>query len=64
MRSNTVICVHWKISGRFEHFVNLGKLFSYYSSDDLGVSRSKLNRRDLFEGFQNDTIQIVKTFIK
>ena len=56
MRSNTIICVRWKLSGRLEHFVNLGKLFTYYNSDELGVSRSKLNRSDLFDGFHNDTI--------
>lgn len=64
MRSNTIICVRWKLSGRLEHFVNLGKLFKYYTGDDLGVSRSKLNRRNLFDGFQTDTIEIVKAYIR
>ena len=64
MRSNTIICVRWKLSGRLEHFVNLGKLYTYYTGDDLGVSRSKLNRRNLFEGFHNDTIEIVKTYVR
>jgi hypothetical protein len=64
MRSNTVIYLKWKISGRIEHFVNLGKLFSYYNSTDLGVSRSTLNRRDLFDGFENDTIHLFKTYVK
>ncbi len=64
MRSNTIICVRWKLSGRLEHFVNLGKLFTYYNSDELGVSRSKLNRSDLFDGFHNDTIEIIKTYVK
>jgi hypothetical protein len=64
MRSNTVICVRWKLSGRLEHFVNLGKLYTYYTGDDLVVSRSKLNRRNLFDGFHNDTIEIVKTYVR
>jgi hypothetical protein len=64
MRSNTVICVRWKISGRIEHFVNLGKLFKYYTNYELGVNRSKLNRTDLFSGYENDTIELFKSFIK
>lgn len=64
MRSSTIICIRWKLSGRLEHFVNLGKLFTYYNSDELGVNRSLLNRRNLFEGFQNDTIEIVKTYVR
>ena len=64
MRSNTIICIRWKLTGRLEHFVNLGKVFTYYDSDELGVSRSKLNRRNLFDGFQTDTIEIVKTYVR
>jgi hypothetical protein len=64
MRSSTIICIRWKLTGRLEHFVNLGKVFTYYDSDELGVSRSKLNRRNLFEGFHNDTIEIVKTYVR
>ena len=64
MRSSTVICIRWKITGRLEHFVNLGKVFTYYSSYELGVSRSILNRRDLFDGYQNDMIEVIKTYVK
>jgi hypothetical protein len=64
MRSNTIICIRWKITGRIEHFVNLGKVFTYYDSDELGVSRSILNRRDLFDGYHNDIIEIIKTNVK
>jgi hypothetical protein len=28
--------------GRIEHFVNLGKLFHYYSDGELGVDRTSL----------------------
>lgn len=64
MRSNTIICVHWKLSGRLEHFVNLGKLFTYYKSNELGVSRSILNRKNLFDGYHNDIIEIIKTYVR
>jgi hypothetical protein len=64
MRSNTVICVRWKISGRIEHFVNLGKLFHYYSDGELGVDRTFLNRRDLFNSYENSTVQIIKTNVR
>lgn len=64
MRSNTIICVRWKISGRIEHFTNLGKLFAYYTPDDIEVNRTKLNRTNLFDGYENSTVQIIKTYIK
>lgn len=64
MRSSTIICIRWKLTGRLEHFVNLGKVFTYYDSDELGVSRSILNRRDLFDGYQNDMIEIIKTYVR
>ena len=60
MRSNTLICVRWKISGRIEIFNNLGKLYSTYSSGILGVSRCTLDRKDLFEGYQNNIVEIYK----
>lgn len=63
MRSKTVIYLKWKITGRVEIFVNLGKLFNYYSGDQLGVSRSKLDRTDLYEGYQNDTVEIYKKYV-
>lgn len=64
MRSQTVIYIRWKLTDRIEHFVNLGKLFYYYSSDQLGVSRSTLDRKDLFDGYENDAVKIIKTYVK
>lgn len=60
MRSKTLICIRWKLSGRIEIFINLGKLFCTYSADMLGVSRATLDRKDLYEGYQNDTVEIYK----
>ena len=64
MRSNTIICVVWKLTGRIEHFVNLGKLYTYYGNDELGISRSSLNKKDLFEGYDTETIKILKCNVK
>ena len=64
MRSQTVICIRWKLTGRIEVFVNLGKLFTSYSSNQLGVSRSTLDRKNLFDGYQNDTIEIFKSYVR
>ena len=60
MRSNTIICVIWKLSGRIEHFVNLGKLYKHYSNDEIGISRSSLNKKDLFEGYDSEIIKVLK----
>jgi len=60
MRSSTIICIRWKLTGRIELFNNLGKLYSSYSDSILGVSRYTLDRKDLFEGYQNDVIEIYK----
>ena len=78
MRSQTAICIRWKLTGRIEVFssssmivkrrievfVNLGKLYSYYSNEQLGVSRATLYRKNLFDGYQNDTIEILKNYVK
>jgi hypothetical protein len=64
MRSQTVICIRWKLTGRIEVFVNLGKLFTSYSGNQLGVSRSTLDRKNLFDGYQNDTIEIFKSYVR
>jgi hypothetical protein len=63
MRSQTVIYVRWKITGRIEHFTNLGKLYWRYKDDQLGVSRHTLNKKDLFSGFQNDVVEILKSTV-
>lgn len=60
MRSSTLICIRWKLTGRIEIYNNLGKLYSTYSTNNLGVSRGTLDRKNLFEGYQNDTVEIYK----
>ncbi len=64
MRSNTIICVIWKLTNRIEHFVNLGKLYTYYDNDEIGISRSSLNKKNLFDGYENDIIKILKCYVK
>jgi hypothetical protein len=64
MRSETVIYLRWKISNRVEVFVNLGKLYTSYSSDDLGITRWTLDRKNLFSGWENDTVEIKKIYVK
>jgi hypothetical protein len=64
MRSSTLICIRWKLTGRIEIYNNLGKLYSTYSTNNLGVSRGTLDRKNLFEGYQNDTVEIYKMRIK
>lgn len=64
MRSSTIICIRWKLSGRIELFNNLGKLFTCYPDSILGVSRHTLNRKNLFEGFHNDVVEIYKMHLK
>jgi len=64
VRSQTVICIRWKLTGRIENFVNLGKLFSSYDQSILGVSRYTLDRKNLFEGFQNEVVEIIKTQVR
>jgi hypothetical protein len=64
MRSQTVIYIKWKLTGRIEFYVNLGKLFSSHSSSTLGVSRATLDRKNLFEGYQNDVVEILKGYVK
>lgn len=64
MRSSTLICIRWKLTGRIEIYNNLGKLYSTYSTNNLGVSRGTLDRKNLFEGYQNDTVEIYKIRIR
>lgn len=64
MRSQTLLIVRWKLTGRMEVFVNLGKLYSQYNSSHLGVSRFTLDRKNLFEGYQNEIVEIVKSNVK
>ena len=64
MRSSTLICIRWKLTGRIEIFNNLGKLYSEYSTNTLGVSRGTLDRKDLFDGYQNNAIEIYKISLR
>ena len=64
MNSKTVICVVWKLTDRIEIFVNLGKLYSIYSSSILGVSRYTSDRKDLFDGYENEIVKITKLYIR
>jgi hypothetical protein len=64
MRSTTLICLRWKLTGRIEIFNNLGKLYSTYSGGTLGVSRYTLDRKNLFEGYHNDSIELYKINLK
>lgn len=64
MRSQTIIHVRWKLTDRIEVFVNLGKLYSHYNNDELGVSRWTLDRKDLYDGYESDIIEIKKMFVK
>jgi hypothetical protein len=60
MRSTTVIYLKWKLTGRVEIYSNLGKVYDRYSQDDLGVSRHTLNRKDLYNGWESEMIEIKK----
>jgi hypothetical protein len=64
MRSKTLICIRWKITGRIEIFINLGKLYSTYKGEVLGVSRWTLNKKDLYKGYQNSIVEIYKMRIE
>lgn len=64
MRYRTVIYVRWKLTGRFEIFINLGKLYSVHSEESLGVSRHTLNKKELFDGYHNETIEVFKCIVK
>jgi|LakMenE18May11ns_1017448.scaffolds.fasta_scaffold9351653_3 hypothetical protein len=63
MRSETIIYLKWKLSGRIEFFVNLGKLYSYYTDVELGVSRHTLNKKDLSIGYENGIIEVRKVVV-
>ncbi len=63
-RTSTVICLRWISSGSIEHFTNLGKMYRKYDAKKLGVSRFTLNKKELYGGYQNDIVEIVKSFIQ
>ena len=58
MRSQTVIYIRWKLTNRVEVFVNLGKLYAHYNNDELGVSRWTLDRKDLYDGYETEFIEL------
>jgi len=64
MRSQTIIYIRWKITNRVEVFVNLGKLYDRYSNDELGVSRWTLDRKDLYDGYESEYLEIRKVYVK
>ena len=64
IRTSTLIYLKWKITNRIEIFTNLGKLYTVYSNNELGVSRWTLDRKDLFEGWENDVVEIKKVYLK
>lgn len=64
MEYRTVIYVKWKLTNRFEIYVNLGKLFAAYKEGELGVARNTLYKKDLMAGYENDTVQLLKCFVK
>ena len=64
MNYRTVIYVKWKLTKRFEIYVNLGKLFAAYKEGELGVSVHTLYKKDLIAGYENDTVQLIKCFVK
>lgn len=60
----TALYIRWRVTGRMELFVNLGKLYAKYNREDLGVSRHTLAKKDLFSGFSNEYIEIWKLCIQ
>lgn len=56
----TALYIRWKATGRMELFVNLGKLYTRYNQEQLGVSRSTLAKKDLYEGYTNTFVDIFK----
>jgi len=63
MRFKTVIYIKWSLTGRFQLFINLGKLYKSYDESELGVSRHTLTKRDLFIGFNNGVVEIFKCYV-
>ena len=63
MVNKTIICLVWKLSGRIEIFTTLGKLYKNYNADTIGLSIHTLTRKNLFEGWENDTMKITKLHI-
>ncbi len=60
IRTTTVITLHWKADCMVEVFVNLGKLYKKYDAEKLGVSRFTLDRKNLYEGYENSVLSLRK----
>lgn len=60
---NSIIYIKWKITNRIEIFSNLGKLYMKYKDSEIGVSRFTLNRKKLYDGWENDIVEIKKISI-
>ncbi len=56
----TALYIRWKATGRMELFVNLGKLYSQYDQEQLGVSRNTLSKKNLYSGYSNEYVDIFK----
>lgn len=56
----TALYIRWKATGRMELFVNLGKLYSQYDQNQLGVSRNTLSKKDLYSGYSNEYVDVFK----
>lgn len=56
----TALYIRWKVTGRMELFVNLGKLYLKYDQEQLGVSRNTLLKKDLYSGYSNEYVDIYK----
>lgn len=63
-RTTTIVCVRWISTGSIEVFSNLGKLYEKYGDIQLGVSRFTLNKKNLFNGYQNKVVEIIKSTIQ
>jgi hypothetical protein len=60
MSAKTVIYLRWKLTGRIQIFSSLSKLYKTYENGELGVSIHTLNRKDLYNGWESDMIEIKK----
>jgi hypothetical protein len=60
MRNASVICLRWKLTGRIEVFTNLGKLYKKHDSTALDISVHSLRKKNLFRGWHNDYVEVIK----
>ena len=60
MIGDKVIMVFWKISGRIDMFHKLSRIYDVYPNNEVGTSIHSLYRKNLEEGYENDTVVIRK----